>query len=451
MRCGRGAVAVAEVVGVTESVQRGLHHDLADERDDRDLRALFKAHCSPAFAALVRHHMDLERADKAGEPSPSLANGEKVPTSGAPDRPQSGDSPERGGESVFKDPPQTVEEVGYISQATEAIQASISCGRDVQRKVLALIGEGEIAHAKRLAQCRQKSVQLECPEMAGGCGSNENYVPIHCDSRLCGPCMSRRQGQLVEKYAGVVGSWGHPTMFRLGSPKRVEPERLEEAVDALRGAFGRLRRRVIPPDGDEWTWPEWKRALCAVGRTDLARRWQRKYVDEGRGIPFSEVVPGGFYGIDVKQGADGTLNVHAHVLANVPWLPQAALSSLWGDIHAAPVVDIRRVDARGESDLERATMEVVGYAAKAPEFQDAEAEAEYLTTLKGSKLIQPFGDLHGNTPEVGGWLHCCECEIAPAWWNYLAVVDGTYSTAIVGSSAGGDRPPPGCSDRGDGQ
>lgn len=403
--------------------QQRLHTTHEAQRERRQVRQLFKAHLSPAFESLVRH-----RANITGESTVSLATCEKIPTS---DRDRAARSPE------------TYEFVQRVSDAREAIQASIGKSREIQRKVLALVAVGEVSHALRLANCRQKSVQLECPQMAGGCGSEDNYVPIHCDSRLCPECMRRRQGQLAQKYRPVVMGWDHPTMFRLGSPKRVSPERVETAVDALRGAFGRLRRRVIPPDGDGWAWKDWKRALCAVGRHDLARRWQKRYVDQDKGIPFNEVVPAGFYGIDVKQGADGSLNVHAHVLAEIPWLPQAALSALWGEIHAAPVVDIRRVDGRGEQDMENAVMEVVGYAAKAPEFQKSADEAEYLMALKGSKLIQPFGELHGNTPESIGLLRCCDCEVSPAYWNYLGVLNGCHETAIVGDGTVGGKDPPG--------
>jgi hypothetical protein len=419
--------------------QTFLDEDHAGDRDDRELAELFKAHTSPAFTALLYHRLDL---GDPGEPSVSLATCEKVPTISGAD-----------GESRGENHQKATGEGGYlkgdaggeprqITAATEAIRISISRSRERQRKVLALIGAGEPAHAKRLANCRRQSVQLECPPMAGGCGSDENYVPVSCDSRLCPDCMKRRQGRLVEKYAPVVGSWDHPTTFRLGSPKRVKPERVEAAIDALRGAMGRLRRRKIQPNGEGWTWKDWKSALIAVGQTDLARRWQKRYVDQGKWIPFDEVVRSGFYAIDVKQGADGLLNVHAHFLADVPWLPQEALSALWGDLHAAPVVNIQRVDGRGEEDIEDAVIEAVGYAAKAPEFQTAEAEAEYLTALKGSKLVQPFGDLHGNTPDVVGMLRCCDCEQSPAYWNYLEVVGGEISTALVGSAPDGDRPPP---------
>lgn len=148
-----------------------------------------------------------------------------------------------------------------------------------------------------------------------------------------------------------------------------------------------------------------------------------KYVKQGRGIPFEEIVRSGLYGVDLKQKDDGRFNVHMHVIADAPYIPQVALSSVWDDLTGAPVVDVRRIDERGEAESESALVEAMGYAAKAPEFANAEAESQYLTALKGSKLIQPFGDLHGNTPQVYGLLQCGSCEMAPAYWEYLDYCD----------------------------
>lgn len=409
------------------SVQTDVRADHGAAREQRDLRELFRAHTSPAFHQLLR-----SRHVKTNPGNPlSVPTCEKVPTSD-PDR--------------AENHPETYRYVEQITAARDALQASIGRSRERAEKVIALIGAGEVAHAKRLAYCRRKSVQLECPPMAGGCGSDDNFVPVSCGSRLCPDCMKKQMGKKVGQYRLAVSQWGHPTTFRLSLPKRVEPTEaeIERAVDALRGAHGRLRRRVVPPDGPGWSWKEWKRALIAVGETDLARRWQKRYVDQDKGIPFSEIVPTGFYGIDIKQGDDRTLNVHMHVLADVPWLPQAALSHLWGELIDAPVVDIRRVDGRGDQDLESAVMEMVAYAAKPPEWETVEGEVAYLKALKGSKLVQPFGDLHGNTPTTPRLLCCGTCEVAPAYWNYQGVVDGRYETVIVeGDGPDGDRPPPG--------
>lgn len=281
--------------------------------------------------------------------------------------------------------------------------------------------------------------------MAGGCGSDDNYLLVSCDSRLCPECQDRVMGQKANQYGVVVAGWEHPTMLRLSLPKRVEPteEAISRAVDALRGAHGSLRRRVIPADGPGWSWQEWKAKLCMVGARDLARRWQKRYVEQGKGIPFKEVVPTGFYGIDLKQGEDGSVYVHMHVLADIPWLPQAALSHLWDELIAAPVVDIRRVDGRGPEDAINAAMEVVAYAAKPPDWETIEGEVAYYQAMKGSKLVQPFGELHGNTPVMPGRLCCADCGEIPPWWNYIGIVNGAYQTMhLMGASADGDRPPP---------
>jgi hypothetical protein len=164
---------------------------------------------------------------------------------------------------------------------------------------------------------------------------------------------------------------------------------------------------------------------------------------EGRWVPVEDVIRSGFYGIDIKQKEDGRLNVHMHVLADVPWFPQSALSELWDDLVDAPVVDIRQISSRGSNDEESALMEVIGYAAKAPEYESVEDEVEYFQALKGSKLVQPFGDLHGNTPDSGLPMYCCTCEESPEQWLYLGVVeDGGTCTVGVGSPPDGDRPPP---------
>lgn len=428
--------------------QSALDDRYKERAEHREVRDLFRAHTSPAFFRLVQLRT-------TGREPPSLANCKKVPTSETAVSIPSGDSGSAPSKSVFKDPPETAEDIGHVSAATEAIRMAISRDRDRQRKVIALIGADEVAHAKRLAMCGRRSVQLECPELAGGCGSKDNYVPVSCGSRLCADCMDRKMGRTVEQYRGVVASFDHPTMIRLSLPNRVEGDNLDRGKDALIGAFGRLRRRVVSPSGQHqgkrWVWSTdggdpadyyWKAALMGAGERDLAKYWEVKYVNQGRGIPFEEIVRSGLYGVDLKQKDDGRFNVHMHVIADAPYIPQAALSSMWDDLVGAPVVDVRRIDGRDGSDTESALVEAVGYAAKAPEFTNAEAEVQYLTALKGSKLTQPFGELHGNTPQVSGLLRCGTCEVAPAYWEYLGYCDHPYDTTSIAVHSQGDRPPP---------
>lgn len=397
-------------------------NDFDHERAARDVEAAFRAHLSPAF---FHRSKQVAGVSQTGNPTSSLATCEKVPTSDEDADPSS-------------DYADTAADLDYVTDATEAVRASIARSRERQRKVLALVQAGEVAHAKRLAYCNRQSVQLGC----GDCGSEDNYVPVSCGSRLCPDCMNSKMGEVAGRYLPVVEDWEHPNMLRLSLHRRFDPDELGEAVDALRGAFGRLRRRKVPHNGDGWDWKPWKGILHARGEHRLAGRWDRER-KQGRGIPMDEIIRTGFYGIDIKQGEDGTLNVHMHVLADIPYLPQAALSEIWGDLTDAPVVDIRRVEEGGGQDEESALLEVIGYAAKAPEYESVDDEVAYLQTLKGSKLVQPFGDLHGNTPPSAAFLLCCDCGCSPDQWNYLGVVDGRYETVeVVGQGAGGDRPPP---------
>ena len=101
------------------------------------------------------------------------------------------------------------------------------------------------------------------------------------------------------------------------------------------------------------------------------------------------------------------------------------------------------LSSTGPRGIESTLPEIIGYKTKTSNFATVADEVEYLTTLKGSRLVQPFGSLHGNTPAVTGVLCCSVCECAPRWWNYMGVVDGGHDNmTVIGLSVDGDRPPP---------
>ena len=423
------------MVSVDWESQTTLDAAHEERRASADLASLFRAHGSPAFYRLVESAMGLDRPESQS----SLDSCEKVsrhPPNQAPS-----------GENLAREPA-----INVVSDATEALRAGLARSRARQRRIIEMIGVGEVAHAKRYATCQRKSSQLECTL----CGSKDNYVPITCDSRLCETCMNRAMGKKNGKYGDVVeamesGTFGTFTMRNVGE--------IERGVEAIRGAFGRLRQRTIPSSGSvtretedgelvtqRWVWKQaddggepadyyWKSALCAAGKQELARALQKRYVDQGKQIPWSELVKGGLYGIDIKEQEEGRYHIHLHTLMDSAFIPQAALSSVWEDLTGAPVVDLRRGD-RG------ALQDVVGYVCKPPAFETLEAEIEYLTTVKGSPLVQPFGDLHGNTPDLGGLLRCAHCDDVPRWWEYLGIVDGCYDTMTPDWEETGDRPPP---------
>lgn len=340
-------------------------------------------------------------------------------------------------------------------------------GRDEERieKVLMLLEKDEVAHALRLAGCGQQSVQLGCPEDAGGCGSEENYVPIHCGSRLCEDCMNRRIGQTMEKWRSSVAGMEYPAFSTFTIENVEDPVAgTEEIVDA----FAKLRRRTIPFEGEterqgsvkRWCWgsdggkpaDRWRVRLQEAGARDLAAYLESEYVryeyedvtgtHQGRAIPFDELVRGGLYSVDVKEVEPGEYNVHLHTVMDMPFIPQAALSAVWEDVTGDPIVDLRRIYDRSRDGVEDALMETVGYATKAPEFESLEEMVEFTTGTKGKALIHPFGDLHGNGVEFSGLLRCGECDRTPDWWEYLGTVDERRDTMGKDWDTAGENDPP---------
>lgn len=446
LRCGRGAVVVAvsrtQSSAVTvdwEERENPTEWDKLPARKKRRRRRLAIEYYAACLA--------FERSDATPETPLSLANCEKVSRSAETAEPSSDSS----GELEL---PETMEDLEYVPDSVEAIREARFQEDDERfRRVVELVKRGEVSHAKNVATCRKKSVELEC----GHCGSRDNYAPVSCDSRLCEDCMNRKMGKVVNQYLPRVKRWDWPTTIRLSLPERVEPteEAIDNGVSELRQYYSRLLDRVMPVEGEHqnrrWVW--WhdggepatcrlKPRLRSAGAHELARQWQKQYVSQGNGIPMREVLQGGFYGIDLKQDPEtGTVNIHMHVLCDCPWLPQGALSQMWDEIAGAPVVDIRRVQDRDEGDREDALMEVIGYAAKSPDWRNAEEAVSYQLALKGSKLVQPFGSLHGNTPPTSGELFCTDCETAPRQWHYNGTVDGCFDTTSYGTDSRGKDPP----------
>lgn len=347
------------------------------------------------------------------------------------------------------------------------MSAALECGSRRREKILALLEADEFGQARALATCGEMSVQLGCPTHAGGCGCEDNYVPISCDSRLCPDCMASRIGRLVEQYTPLVEDWDNPVFgtFTIENVTAATPEELERRVDAIKGAFGRLRRRTIPAtgtvsreteDGDRktkrWVWSDdrgepatdyWRQDLVRRGHRGRADRLEQDYVDDGRNLPFGELVDAGLYAVDIKQVGADEFNVHLHTLWDGAYIPQPALSSVWEDLTGDPVVDVRRVYDRGGGSAKSAVMEVVAYACKPPEFDSVDDEVAYLQALKGSRMVQPFGDLHGSVPDVEPSLLCSECGVMPAWWDYLGTVSeriDNMGSVHDGESTGNDPP-----------
>jgi hypothetical protein len=343
---------------------------------------------------------------------------------------------------------------------------------DRREKILQLLEQGDPSQAKRMALCGEQSVQLECPDEwgAGGCGHEDNYVPITCDSRLCDDCMSGRMGRLVEQYREAVQGWDNPTFITatVENAEAVTGAELADAVDDLRDDFNYWRKRTIPKQGKtvrdgsvkRWAWnafnqeepaDPWRQQLRRNSNIELINRIEEEYINYeykditglnvGREIPLEELLHGGFYAIDVKQVGDCEFNIHIHALVDMNYVPQAALAAEWEKVTGGdPVIDVRRIYGRGESS-ENAVAEVVGYATKPPEFDDTEMQVEYVLETKGRRYVQPFGYLHQNVPDQTGRLECANCEETPNWWTYRGLVREPHDN--MGKSwETGDKPPP---------
>jgi hypothetical protein len=349
-----------------------------------------------------------------------------------------------------------------------AIFEALTREQERQWKVAALLDRGDVRHALRLATCGQQSVQLQC----GCCESEDNYLPVTCDSRLCPDCQDRKVGQNIEKYENRVKGMDNPVMLTLTEKNFRDPVAGRRQVMEDLAAF---RRRTIPFEGTttretddgetvekSWCWwqgadvddvdpdlEQWKVKLQEQGHHDLVRRLQSEYVNYeyeditgthvGRNIPLDELTNGGIYGIDIKQQGPLQFHVHAHVLVDMAYVPQAAISAVWEDITGdACVVDVRSIYDRAErQEAAEALAETVGYAVKPPEFEELEEELEFVKAAKGCPTVHPFGDLHGLGSPDGPGLICADCERMPQEWMYLGTVEERRET--VGKSWETDR------------
>jgi hypothetical protein len=355
----------------------------------------------------------------------------------------------------------------------EAVFGALKREKERQWKVLSLLERGDQKHAYRLAMCGRQSVQLQC----GHCESEDNYQPVSCDSRLCPDCQDKKIGSNIGKYRDRVQSMDTPVLLTLTEENVEDPVRGREA---MMEDLGTLRRRTIPFEGStrreaddgtivekEWCWWEgttvddvdvdqeqWKIKLQEQGKHELVRRLQRQYVNYeyeditgrhvGRNIPFDELYEGGIYGIDIKQEGAFEFDVHAHVLLDMAYVPQAALSAVWEDItDGACVVDVRTIyNRRDRENVAEALAETVGYAVKPPEFEELEEELAFVEAAKGCPTVHPFGSLHG-AGNPGGDLICSNCEMIPREWRYAGTVDAVVDN--MGKSWETDRgkDPPG--------
>jgi len=261
----------------------------------------------------------------------------------------------------------------------EAHKECITWGRDKERLV-----EGQKRIAAVLdAAGRKKEANsvLGCCQQfrvykALCCGDTVAF-PYSCGHRLCPVCMRRRSAFLSDRVRDILAKMSHPVHIVL-TVKNVK--HIDKAYFSwLRGCFTKLRHR-------------------------------RLFVN----------VRGGGYTIETTYNTKSKMwHVHLHVLADVNWIPQRALSAAWESITGSPVVHITAVGYRAGQTPEKAVREIAKYIVKPGDFlNEAELVNEYLAAVKNMRLFQVFGDFLGVGSDVEGF-EWPECWCGVNRWLYI--------------------------------
>lgn len=263
--------------------------------------------------------------------------------------------------------------------------------RDSVRRTLmvALQDIGAAAQADAVRTCERRDILTDArpgpgqgaPILRVGKGGPGTWVPVvrarYCDHRLCPWCCVGRSQRYAETLVPNVAEHfkAKPAMATFTIDDR-PGERLSAAAARILDAFKKLQRRK-----------DWKAH-----------------------------VRGGLRSFEVTRNhAGGTWHVHLHVLLDVDWFAQEELLALWrecltGDpegwvrLRGAPPRQVGGVNIKRVDDA----MEVCKYVAKGNEavgWPPADLR-ELLAWMRGRRLLQTFGCLHGikvpeeETPEV---------------------------------------------------
>lgn len=188
------------------------------------------------------------------------------------------------------------------------------------------------------------------------CEGEPAYTCNHCHDRLCQPCQVARRQRLVEAICFIVA--GAETRVRfITFTMRHNHTPLAAQLDRLYASFKALRRR-----------PLWR-----------------------------DNVTGGALFLETKVGKDGLFHVHFHVLAEGQFIDQKALSAEW----YAVTGDSYIVDIRSVPDPRQRAAYVTKYATKPADatiLRDADKLDQFLVSIKGRRLYQPFGSWRALLP-----------------------------------------------------
>jgi hypothetical protein len=117
---------------------------------------------------------------------------------------------------------------------------------------------------------------------------------------------------------------------------------------------------------------------------------------------YKERVRGGLQTIEIVNKGNGW-HVHMHVMLDADYLPQKKIAKDWLEITG----DSFMVDIREAGTVKEGLKYCLKYLSKAPVLSGH--EEEYRDTVKGLRLVQPFGSIYGELVMHLPSVPCPEC------------------------------------------
>lgn len=263
-------------------------------------------------------------------------------------------------------------------------QAQNETLKEEREKIADVLFEaGRYEESRKVRYCGEDVIVYK----ASCCGDTVAY-PMSCGHRLCPVCMRRRSAELADKVVKFIeGAWFRvPVKGEKGKKKR-------EVVRMKHPVFITLTKKNIS---------KLTKKVYSDFRADITKLRHRDIFAK---------CEGGFYGIETTEHYDSETHnwhVHAHMIADTPFIKQSELSEAWHDItDDSYIVDIREI-----KDPEKAGIEVAKYIVKPGNFlQDPKLVDEFLNAVKGTRFVSTFGKYHGiELDEDEGGFPDCSCK-----------------------------------------
>ncbi len=262
---------------------------------------------------------------------------------------------------------------------------------------------GMVERGERVEACGGRYSTYVCKE----CGVVDAIPEFRCGDRLCSLCARHRSERLLAKYGEALREANNPKMVTLSMRSRGLGE-LEQAVDDLWEAFGKLRRRRV-----------WKAVEGAIVSLEITFNPKRR-----------------------------TWHPHLHILASGDYIVWERLLLEWKDVTGGEgsSVYIQKCVSRWEYEL-------VKYITKVNDLlQCPEAIREFLGFCVGKRFVRTYGTFYNcRTDQKGesGQVICPGCGAVMEFERSGVSVYELYRRELsadrvvcVDIGRGRDKPPP---------